>query len=116
MPPIPPLEALVIIGLASFRATWIVTTDTITEPFRNALYRWGWRPSPNGPEPRGARAWLVELLTCNWCLGVWVSAAAYCVWRWAGDVGLAVLAILAIAGLQGALAQLVVTAHEETED
>jgi hypothetical protein len=117
VPPLPPLEIIVIIAFAAFRATRLVTSDTITDGLRDRLERWAWDFSGPKPQSRGAwRTWIVEGVTCQWCLGVWMSAAAYCTWRWGGEVALAVLAILAIAGLQGALAQFVVTLHEETED
>ena len=109
MPALPPLEAIVLIALAAFRATRLITSDTITEPLRDRLERWAWEFGPNGQlKARGAlRTWLVEGLTCQWCLGVWMSAASYSTWRWAGEVGLALLAILAIAGVECALASFV---------
>lgn len=126
MPPLPPLEAIVLIGLAAFRATWLMTQDSVTAPWRRALEDWAWdTEAPNVDQAKGAyvprpkgpvRVWVCELLTCNWCLGLWLSAGAYCTWRWAGSVVLAVLAVFAVAAVQGALAQFVVTLHEETED
>lgn len=125
----PPLAVIVILALAAFRVTRLITQDTITQPFRSRLYGFAWnddRPTQDDtgfwPTPRAAwRTNLYRLLTCDWCLGVWMSIAVYCVWRFAfpgGDGNLAqgIVAVAAIAGLQGAVAQFVVTAHEAIDD
>lgn len=128
----PTLAVIVILALAAFRVTRLVTQDTITEPFRMRLYSFAWnddRPTEAEgapgiwvPTPRAAwRTNLYRLLTCDWCLGVWMSTAAYCAWRFGipesdGNVTEAILSVAAIAGLQGAVAQFVVTAHEAIED
>lgn len=114
------LGAVAIIALASFRATRLVVTDSILAGPREWLYLWAWDPehpvdfngtaaaSPRKEGRGGAlRTWVYDLLTCPWCLGVWMSAASYAAWRWGHDVGRSLVVVAAVAGLQGALAALV---------
>lgn len=110
--------AFVVVALAAYRLTRIVTLDTISDPFRARLHRWAWNDDDpvEGVDdegrpaffarPRAAwRTWVDGLVTCPLCLGVWVSAATYAAWRW-WDVApvRAVIAIFAVAGLQCFLA------------
>lgn len=134
---IPSLSILVVLALAAFRATRLVAEDTISDPFRSRLFRWAWDDEnlvddghghqvPTARTRHGAaderrlfdgwRTWVWMLFTCQWCLGVWISTAVYCAWRWGGDVALSILAVLAIAGLQGAVAQFVTSAHEAIDE
>lgn len=53
-------------ALAITRVTVFVTKDSMTKPFRRWLDK---QLSPLG-------IWLHDLLTCPWCLSVWVAAAA----------------------------------------
>lgn len=124
---------LVIVALASYRLTRIVTTDKITEQWRDRLYRWAW-VEPDEPEqyraawvrwqgdapfegegstrpmPRagGFRTYVNELFNCPWCLGWWVSYGVLAFWVWVVRDGTAVAAYLvvgaAVAGAQGFLA------------
>jgi hypothetical protein len=50
-----------LLSLASFRVTRLITTDDITQPLRDRL--------PDN--------WLAELLSCSWCCGVWVTAVLF---------------------------------------
>lgn len=117
---------LVVCALAAYRLTRIVTTDTISEPWRDRLYRWAWvDPSADDyderhadatrggefvPYPRqgGLRTYVNELFNCPWCFGVWVSAAVVAVWCWIVRDGISVALYLAmvfaVAGAQGFLA------------
>lgn len=105
------LAAIVLVGLAAYRATRLVTTDTLTDPIRDALYHWAWddehprvvvlrsgeqvqEPSPRGP----VRTWLYELATCPHCVGVWAAAGAYAWWSWWGSARWAIW-VAAIAGV-----------------
>lgn len=108
----PSLAVVVVLGLASMRLTRLVVSDTITLPFRERLYRWAWddehptiRDGVAWPTPRGGlRTWIHDGLTCSWCFGVYVTVAVYCAWRWGGGVARGIIAVAAIAGVQGALA------------
>lgn len=59
--PIDPFFYL-ILALASYRATRLITTDEITEPIRNWIWK-KWPPS----------TMFGYLFTCNWCTGFWIS-------------------------------------------
>lgn len=56
--------ALVILALAVFRVTRLITTDTILETPRNWLFD---RFPPD-------RSRFGYLFTCNWCMSIWVSS------------------------------------------
>lgn len=108
----PALAVVVVMGLAAMRLTRLVVADTITDPWRERLYRWAWdeehptaRDGALWPTPRGGfRTWVYAGLTCAWCFGVYVSVAVYCGWRWGGDVARAIIVVAAVAAVQGALA------------
>lgn len=112
---------LAVDALAAYRLTKLATDDAITEDPRRWLversYRWSYRVLPVGSEGAPTAVDLVSLdddppklailLTCRWCMGVWVAAgvtaarlAAPATWRVAAR-GLAVSAAAAlIAGLE----------------
>lgn len=64
-----------ILSFAVYRLVRLWLHDTITEPLRSRAIggerRTGWCLS----KPTPFRLWLLTLLTCQWCLGVWVSFA-----------------------------------------
>lgn len=114
--------AFIVVFLAAYRATRFVTDDTLTDGFRQRLYAFAYYPEgtvddgqPCGHyETRdGERVWIGDpkaawrtyahgLFTCPWCLGVWFSAAAYVLFRWADVMPVrAALVIVALAGAQG---------------
>lgn len=111
----------VVLVLASFRATQLVTRDTILGNLDG-----------NGQPVDGPRArfviWaenhapkLADLVECAWCAGTWLSGIALLVFllaagRW-DDVPWLVHGIewFAIAGAQGAMSQLVITSKETAE-
>lgn len=78
----------VLIALASYRVTRIVTQDKITEPVFDLIrqrleYRWIHRNTVPGSdaefdaiESDEYNSKLAYLLSCAWCLGFWVSGAA----------------------------------------
>ncbi len=121
----PDLGVVVVLALAAFRLTRLLAADTITDPWRGWLFRWAWNDevlTDDGtghltPTPRGGgwRTWAWMLATCQWCLGVWIAVAVYAGWRWGGDVAQAVVVVLAVAGVQGALAQFVIAAEPPEE-
>lgn len=120
---LPPVEVLVVLWLAAFRATRLLTRDAVTDTWRDKLFNFAWDTEhlevvdgaerPTARAPWRTQVW--ELFTCQWCLGVWLSAAAWAAWYWGGRAALAVLVILAVAGAQGVLAQLVRTIESEDE-
>lgn len=52
----------VILALAAYRITHLITTDAIADKFRDAV----WSKFP--PSTR-----IGYLISCNWCTGFWVS-------------------------------------------
>lgn len=82
---------VVLVALATYRVTRLVTADRITEPVR------AWA------ERRGAR--VGYLATCDWCLSVWVAPApaAVAVALPGNRVVLGVLVALAASAVTGLL-------------
>lgn len=81
---------LVVAGLATYRLTRLVTADRITEPVRQWV------------EQRSS--WAGYLVTCDWCLSMWVApfpAVAVTLWPDSRVVLVVVgsLALSAFAGL-----------------
>jgi hypothetical protein len=52
----------VILALAAFRLTHLITTDAIADGFRTKV----WKKFPPSTK-------IGYLITCNWCTGFWVS-------------------------------------------
>jgi len=89
-----PVEFL-IFALATFRATRLLTRDTIFDTPRNAI----WEKHPPHASPIG------YVLTCEWCMSIWIGSL-FAIWsiispRTFGVLGL-VLAASAVAGLLAA--------------
>jgi hypothetical protein len=81
---------LVLMGLTTFRATWFVTRDSFP-PMRRIREFLLFRSRVTGHEVkvdeqghadpdgeyidvRGGMAWAAELITCYWCVSVWLAA------------------------------------------
>lgn len=52
----------IILALAAFRLTHLITTDAIADNFRQWVWK-KWSPMSK----------IGYLITCNWCTGFWVS-------------------------------------------
>lgn len=89
------------------------TRDTLTVDWRDALARWATR---DGDWRNAFRSYVHELLTCPLCLGVWVSGAVYSLWRWCGPGARALVVVLAVAGVQCALALVEIRAFPDEDD
>lgn len=87
----------IVICLASYRITRLLTRDVITEGFRN----WYWKKFP----PESSK--LGYLLTCEWCLSIWVASLMY-LFAMITSVTLAVATVFAISAVVGLL-----TAYED---
>jgi hypothetical protein len=80
--------------LATYRLARLVCIDDITAPVRAWTYRFH-----AGSQARWSR-WMVALLQCPHCIGVWISFAVTAVWLWASqgwNVGTVEYLILAVA-------------------
>lgn len=53
---------------ATYRAVRLAITDTVFDAPRERLHDWL-------DEGGRFRQWLYDLVTCQWCLGVWIAAA-----------------------------------------
>ncbi len=80
---------LVLLGLAAYRTWRLIAEDTIAEPVRQRLIR---------------REKVSELVSCPWCLGLYVSLVMYAFWLWQPEWTLAVSVPLAISAFVGTLA------------
>ena len=88
---IPAWLQLLIYALAVARVTGLVYADTITEGARDALIGW------LDDRPKTLGAFLADLITCPWCVSIWLGAiAAPLVWFW-GDSPVMLIPALALA-------------------
>lgn len=81
----------IILALAVYRMTRLVTTDTILEKFRELV----WRKSP--PEKNG----IGYLITCNWCTSFWVSSLVFSMYKMMTEPTVFVCSIFALSGVVG---------------
>lgn len=95
------LALVAVLGLAAYRATRLITRDSITDRVRYAISRWAY--DENREDWRGpTRRKVAEFVVCPWCVGVWVSAGLYAWWDHLTGARFVVL-ILAVAGAQALL-------------
>ena len=71
-------EDIVLFGAATHKLSWIVTRDAITAPLRAPFTELEEVKGPTNvqekPRDTGLQRSLGELLTCRFCLGMWISA------------------------------------------
>jgi amino acid permease len=94
------LATVLILGLAAFRVTRLLVVDSLLEPGRSKFHSmlerhsgWIW-------------AKVYDLVSCTWCVGVYVSFAIYAVYLWDLFVHwtrVDWLSAIAVAGVQGML-------------
>lgn len=86
-------SVFVLVALASYRVTRLITTDTLTDGWRYSVLRWF--PPAQGPmlDPAGNAipgsvetipSWPVKLINCTWCTGIWVALVAVLVAHFTG--------------------------------
>lgn len=98
------LGIVLVLGLVVYRGTRIMTLDTISNPWREWLHG---QVQQVGADKRSFARWGYTLLTCPFCLSVWLAfivtlVYVVLVWpRWIGweypFVALAVAALAALA-------------------
>ncbi|MBC9729277.1 DUF1360 domain-containing protein [Streptomyces sp. TRM68367] len=64
------LPVLALLGFAAYRATQLGVHDSILDPARERLAAWHSRNLDSKP-----RAFLIQLISCIYCLGWWISGA-----------------------------------------
>jgi hypothetical protein len=88
---IPPWLQLLVYALAVARVTGLVYADAITEGARDALLAW------LDDRPKTLGAFVADLITCPWCVSVWIGGiAAPLVWFW-GDHPVMLIPAIALA-------------------
>lgn len=69
---------LVLTSIATHKAARLITKDRVTSPVRAPFTRYEGPSGPNEvdelPRGRGLRHAIGELLTCPYCLGMWIAA------------------------------------------
>lgn len=99
----------VIASLFVYRVVRLWLADVIAEPLRSRIIGGSGRVGWLLRRPNAFKLWLLDLLTCQWCLGVWVSGATVAVLAVCGlepydwsplGVTLAVATALALAAVQ----------------
>lgn len=95
-----PVWVLGIYTLAAARLTGLITDDDITSTARDAVLQ-------RLPDTRLGRA-LADLITCQWCVSIWMSALiAPVAWWWSDRPWFAVPAlVLAMSQVTGMLSTL----------
>jgi len=72
------LRDIVLLGVATHKLSWIVSRDAITAPLRAPFTELEEVKSPTNvqekPRDTGLQRSVGELLTCRFCLGMWISA------------------------------------------
>ena len=87
---------LVILALGVYRLTRLGTTDVVLEKLRE---RW-WRRFPPDTAPG-------YLLTCDWCLSIWISAPTVLMYSMYPTATVYVCAVFALSAAAGIIAALV---------
>lgn len=98
------LPVLVLLGFAAYRATQLGVHDTILDPARRRLHTWYGKNLDSKP-----REFIVQLVSCIYCLGWWLSGVTLLAYLLAtdswGDASWLVHGIewFAVAGVQALL-------------
>lgn len=94
------LATVVILGLAAYRVTRLLVIDSLLEPGRSKLHA--------KLEQKHGAIWskIYDLVSCTWCVGVYVSFAIYAIYLWnvfTDWTRLDWLSAIAVSGVQGML-------------
>jgi amino acid permease len=94
------LATVLILGIAAYRLTRLLVIDSLLEPGRTKFHTM--------LETHQGYMWakVYDLVSCTWCVGVYVSMLIYCTFLW--DIflhwtRLDWLSAIAVAGVQGML-------------
>jgi hypothetical protein len=91
---------LAVLGFASYRATQLGVHDTILDPARQRLAAWHANNIDSRP-----RKFLMQLISCIYCFGWWLSGAVLTAWWFWRDNPVIKFGLLwfAVAGIQALL-------------
>jgi len=81
----------VILALAVYRLTRLITTDVILNKYREKI----WNKYPIEKEGIG------YLITCDWCTSIWVSSLVVAMYTIAPDIAIAVWGVFALSAIAG---------------
>jgi hypothetical protein len=81
----------VILALAVYRLTRLVTTDVIFNKYREKI----WNKFPIEDEGIG------YLITCDWCTSIWTSSLVVSVYKIAPDFAIAIWGVFALSAIAG---------------
>lgn len=97
--------AFALLALGSFRLTRLVGWDTITAPARRRLLHIDDAGKQTRPSVASWRWSAAGFVHCAWCVGFWISAAAYVAFELWPDATLIVMTPLAISAVVGVVAK-----------
>lgn len=86
----------IILTLAVFRITRLITTDFILDKVRQKI----WNKSPMHKGGIG------YLITCDWCMSIWVSSLVLVVYKIWPTPAIAVWGVFALSGAAGLLSRI----------
>lgn len=86
----------IILTLAVFRITRLITTDEILSKIREKI----WKKYP--PHQGGVG----YLITCDWCTSIWVSSLVLTVYKIAPTPAITIWGIFALSGAAGLLSRI----------
>ena len=96
---------LVLFVLATYRITHVIVFDTIGQIIRKPFIEEKMVEENGKVEKytrlkyaRGIRHWIVQLLSCYWCVGVWISFGLYLLYACFPLFGFAFVCVFAVAG------------------
>ena len=104
---------VLILGLVAFRITRFLLIDSFFEGSRYQLHRTLSRINEDGHVPTW-RTKLLDLSSCTWCLGFWISLLTYGVFVWENPLDWTrqdVILAVAVSAVQG-----LIHAYEPSED
>ncbi|MFT9597158.1 DUF1360 domain-containing protein [Mesobacillus sp.] len=97
---------LCLLVFASFRLTRLIVYDTITEFLRAPFHDIVEETLEDGStetyieiKGEGLKYWIGELLSCQWCTGIWASSFLYAGYALIPHLSMPVITVLAIAGI-----------------
>ncbi len=94
-------------AMATYRLAILASKDKITEPARERLRTRAYTPQANPRDGGRAAAsrWTFELVSCPWCIGVWIAAGVVALTALAPDIWQYLALWLALSGAAGFLAE-----------
>jgi hypothetical protein len=97
---------LFILSFAVFRMTRLLVFDRITEFIRAPFFEEIKERDENGewetylvPKKGGIRGFIGELLSCYWCMGIWVTGFVLAAYWWYPTISFPFILLFSIAGL-----------------